>query len=88
MLNVEIRFVMQGKEVSVDSFVGAILPEILSSVREEISWTSPSMSNRVLTLLGELTPRCRVRRYPSERRRGCYPNRNGPFGNPRPFGGP
>ena len=39
MLNVEIRFVMQGKEVSVDSFFEAIVREIRASVREEISRT-------------------------------------------------
>ncbi len=39
MLSVEIRFVMQGKEVSVDSFVEAIVREIRASVREEMSRT-------------------------------------------------
>jgi excisionase family DNA binding protein len=42
MLSVEIRFVMQGKEVSVDSFVEAILREVRASVREEISRTLPN----------------------------------------------
>jgi len=37
MLNVEIRFVMQGKELSVDSFVEAIVREVRASVREESS---------------------------------------------------
>jgi hypothetical protein len=37
MLNIETRFVMQGKEVSVDSFVEAIVREVRASVREEIS---------------------------------------------------
>jgi|HubBroStandDraft_1064217.scaffolds.fasta_scaffold338342_2 excisionase family DNA binding protein len=41
MLSVEIRFVMQGKEVSVDSFVEAIGREVRASVREEISRTQP-----------------------------------------------
>jgi excisionase family DNA binding protein len=41
MLNVEIRFVMQGKEVSVDSFVEAIVREVRATVREEISRTFP-----------------------------------------------
>ena len=41
MLKVEIRFLMQGKEVSVDSFVETILREIRASVREEISRTLP-----------------------------------------------
>lgn len=41
MLNVEIRFVMQGKEVSVDSLVEAIVREVRASVREEISRTFP-----------------------------------------------
>lgn len=38
-MNVEIRFVMQGKEVSVDSLVDAIVREVRASVREEISRT-------------------------------------------------
>lgn len=37
MLNVEIRLVMQGKEVSIDSFVEAIVREVRASVHEEIS---------------------------------------------------
>ena len=41
MLNVEIRFVMQGKEVSVDSFLETIVREVRASVREEISRTFP-----------------------------------------------
>jgi excisionase family DNA binding protein len=41
MLSVEIRFVTQGKEVSVDSFVEAILREVRISVREEINRTLP-----------------------------------------------
>jgi excisionase family DNA binding protein len=41
MLNVEIRFVVQGKEVSVDSFVEAIVREVRASIREEISRTLP-----------------------------------------------
>jgi len=41
MLNVEIRFVMQGREVSVDSFVEAIVREVRASVREEISRNFP-----------------------------------------------
>jgi excisionase family DNA binding protein len=41
MMNVEIRFVMQGKEVSIDSFVEAIVREVRTSVREEISRTLP-----------------------------------------------
>lgn len=36
MMNVEIRLLMQGKEVSVESFVEAIVREIRDSVREEI----------------------------------------------------
>ncbi len=39
MLNVEIRFLMQGKELSVESCVEAIGPEIRASVREEIGRT-------------------------------------------------
>jgi excisionase family DNA binding protein len=42
VLNVEIKFVIQGKEVSVDSFVEAIGREICASVREEISRTVPN----------------------------------------------
>ena len=41
MLNAEIRFVMQGKEVSLDSFVEALMREVRASVREEISRTLP-----------------------------------------------
>jgi hypothetical protein len=41
MLSLEIRFSMNGKEVSVDSFVRAIIQELRSSVHEEIS-RSPS----------------------------------------------
>ena len=41
MLSVEIRLLMQGKEVSVDSFVESIVREVRSSVREEISRTLP-----------------------------------------------
>jgi excisionase family DNA binding protein len=41
MLNVEVRFLMQGKEVSVDSFVEAIAREVRASVREEIRQTFP-----------------------------------------------
>jgi len=40
-LNFEIRFAMQGKEVSVDSFIEAIVREIRASVREEINRTFP-----------------------------------------------
>ncbi len=39
MLSVEIRFVIQGKEVSVDSFVESIVREVRASVREEIGRT-------------------------------------------------
>jgi excisionase family DNA binding protein len=45
MLNVEIRFVMQGKEVSVDSFFEAIMREVRASVREEISRTLSKHEN-------------------------------------------
>jgi len=41
MLSVEIRFLMQGREVSVDSFVEAIVREVRASVREEISRNFP-----------------------------------------------
>jgi excisionase family DNA binding protein len=41
MLSVEIRFFMQGKEVSVDSFVESIVREVRASVREEISRSFP-----------------------------------------------
>jgi excisionase family DNA binding protein len=36
MLSVEIRFVMQGKEMSLDSIVEVIAREVRNSVREEI----------------------------------------------------
>jgi len=39
MLSVEITFLMQGREVSVDSFVESILREVRALVREEISRT-------------------------------------------------
>jgi excisionase family DNA binding protein len=41
MLSVEITFLMQGKEVSIDSFVEAIVREVRASVRDEISRTFP-----------------------------------------------
>jgi excisionase family DNA binding protein len=41
MLRVEIRLLMQGREVSVDSFVEAIVREVRASVREEIGRTFP-----------------------------------------------
>jgi hypothetical protein len=41
MLNVEIRLVMHEKEVSVESFVEAMVREIRTSVREEI-WVHAS----------------------------------------------
>jgi excisionase family DNA binding protein len=46
MLSVEIRFLMQGKEVSVDSFVEAIVREVRASVREEFDRTFPCMSKQ------------------------------------------
>jgi excisionase family DNA binding protein len=42
MLNVEIRFVMQGKEVSVDSVIEGIVREVRTTVREEISRNFPN----------------------------------------------
>ncbi len=42
MLNVELRFVMQGKEVSVDSVVETIVREVRASVREEIKRILPT----------------------------------------------
>jgi len=41
MLSVEIRFLMQGREVSVDALVEAIVREVRASVREEIGRTFP-----------------------------------------------
>ena len=41
MLSGEIRFLMQGREVSVDSFLEAIVREVRASVREEIGRTLP-----------------------------------------------
>jgi excisionase family DNA binding protein len=37
MLSIEIRFAMQGKEVSVDSFIEDIVRKLRASVRDEIS---------------------------------------------------
>jgi len=70
MLRVEIRFLVQGKEVSVDSFVETIVREVRASVREEISRSFPSIG-RALTMLVELNPRCRVKQSLSARRRVC-----------------
>jgi excisionase family DNA binding protein len=42
MLSLGIRFIVQGKEVSVDSFVEAVMQQVRSSVREEISRTLTS----------------------------------------------
>jgi excisionase family DNA binding protein len=46
MLSVEIRFLMQGREVSVDSFVEAIACEVRASVREEIGRTFPKLEQQ------------------------------------------
>jgi len=46
MLSVEIRFVMQGKEVSVDSFVEAVVREVRPSVREEVSRTLAGQASK------------------------------------------
>jgi excisionase family DNA binding protein len=46
MLTVEIRFVMQGKEVSVDSFFQEIVREVRASVREEISRSLPKTEHQ------------------------------------------
>ncbi len=46
MLSVEIRFLMQGKEVSVDSFVESIVRGVRGSVRDEISRTFPTHEQR------------------------------------------
>jgi hypothetical protein len=46
MLSAEIRFLMQGKEVSVDSFVGAIVREVRASVREEIGRPFPKQEQQ------------------------------------------
>jgi excisionase family DNA binding protein len=54
MLNVEIRFVRHGKEVSVDSFVETIMREVRAAVRQEFDEAlsgqannSPQSSHRV-----------------------------------------
>jgi excisionase family DNA binding protein len=39
MMSLEIRFVMEGKEVSFESFVEGIIREVRASVREEINRT-------------------------------------------------
>ena len=46
MLNVEIRVIMDGHEVSLDSFAQAIVREVRASVREEISRTLGWQENR------------------------------------------
>jgi len=46
MLSVEIRFVVQGKEVSLYSFVEAIVREVRASVREEIGRTLPKQEQQ------------------------------------------
>jgi len=46
MLSVEIRFLMQGREVSVDSFLEAIVREVRASVREEIGRTLPKQEQQ------------------------------------------
>jgi excisionase family DNA binding protein len=45
-MNVEIRFVMQGKEVSVDSVVEAIVREVRAAVREEVARTLSRQESR------------------------------------------
>lgn len=42
MLSVEIRFLMHGKEVSLESLIEAIMRQVRSSVREEISRSFPT----------------------------------------------
>jgi hypothetical protein len=71
MLTAEIRFVMQGKEVSLDSFVEAIVREVRASVRDEISRTFTKNGHRTLIPLGEIAPRSHVKPSPSARRRVC-----------------
>jgi excisionase family DNA binding protein len=46
MLNVEIRVIMDGHEVSLDSFAQTIVREVRASVREEISRTLGWQENR------------------------------------------
>jgi excisionase family DNA binding protein len=41
MLSVELKFLMEGREVSVDSFLQTIVREVRASVREEIGRTFP-----------------------------------------------
>ena len=47
MLNVEIRFVVGGQEVSLGSFAEAIVGEVRSSVREEIDRTLSQVATNV-----------------------------------------
>jgi len=46
MLNVEVRFVIQGKEVSVDYSAEAIAREVRAPVREEISRTLSGQASK------------------------------------------
>jgi excisionase family DNA binding protein len=56
MLSVEIRFLMQGREVSVDSLVEAIVREVRASVREEIGRTFPKHEQQGSVSLGRVDP--------------------------------
>jgi len=56
MLSVEIRFVKQGREVSVDSFVEAIVREVRASVHEEMSQTFPKHEQQGSVSLGRVDP--------------------------------
>jgi excisionase family DNA binding protein len=39
MFDIEIRFAMKGKEVSLDSLIDTIVRDVCASVREEIKWS-------------------------------------------------
>lgn len=54
MLNVEIRFLVSGREVSLDSFANALVAEIRSAVREEIIRPSNQAKGENLGLIQQL----------------------------------
>ncbi len=55
MLNVEIRFVVEGQEVSLDSFAQAIVREVRASIRDELNRnlrTQETLSNQPSPRIG------------------------------------
>jgi excisionase family DNA binding protein len=57
VLNVEIRFVIEGQEVSLDSFAQAVVREVRASIRDEL--------NRNLTRQETLSGQARIGAEPS-----------------------